>query len=220
MTQNSLCLIDEEEESGPPLRSNMAPAQWICNPAAAAPSAVTCLSCHVSWVAGSQWWQKPALMVAQPPSKAQINTWNQAANSHNNSRVSERKHFVKLTVCCLIAVLSHLHSLSQQLSWCRNRVGWAALGSLFFFCFFAVVLGRKHKKRNNSLFIHTVDKSRAHLRLNQTWQIAVQTKEKSSSLKTSERQRVQWLFWSIYSRATEKLFKGVSSWSTSCGLSL
>lgn len=45
-----------------------------------------------------------------------INTWNQATNSHNNSRVSERKHFVKQTVCSLIAVFSHSHSLSQQLS--------------------------------------------------------------------------------------------------------
>lgn len=132
MTQNSPCLIDGGEESGPPLRSNMAPSQWICNPAAAAPSAVTC---HVSSAAGSQWWQKPTLMEAEPRSKAQINTQNQAANSRDNSRVSERKHFVKLTVCCLIAVLSHLHSLSQQLSWCGDRVGWAALGSLLLLLF-------------------------------------------------------------------------------------
>lgn len=78
--------------------------------------------------------QKPKLMEAEPRSKAQINTRNQAANSHDNSRVSERKHFVKLTVCCLIAVFSHLHSLSQQLSWWRDGVGWAAPGSLLLFC--------------------------------------------------------------------------------------
>lgn len=162
MTQNSLCLIDGGEGSGPPLRSNMAPAQWICNPAAAAPSAVTC---HVSSAVGSQWWQKPALMVAQPPSKAQINTRNQAANSHNNSRVSERKHFVKLTVCRLIAVLSHLHSLSQQLPWCGER---AALGNLCCCCCycFVVVFGRVHPKRNNSSFINTGAKSSARLHLN------------------------------------------------------
>lgn len=41
--------------SGPPLRSNMAPSGWICNPAAATPSAETH---HVSSVVGSQWWQK------------------------------------------------------------------------------------------------------------------------------------------------------------------
>lgn len=164
MTQNSLCLIDGGERSGPPLRSNMAPAQWICNPAAAAPSAV---ACHVSSVEGSQWWQKPTLMVAQPSSKAQINTWNQAANSHNNSRVSERKHFVKLTVCCLIAVLSHLHSLSQQLSWCGDRAGWAALGSLLLL--FCSGFRKVHTNGNNSSFINTGVKSSGHLRLKRTW---------------------------------------------------
>lgn len=67
----------------------------------------------------TEWWRQ------EPQSGAQINTWNQAANNHDNSRVSERKHFVKQTVCCLIAVFSHLHSLSQQLSLMWR---WSGLG--------------------------------------------------------------------------------------------
>lgn len=121
--------------SGPPLRSNMAPSGWMCNPAAAAPSATTH---HVSSAVGSQWWQKakPPLMETEPPRGAQINTWNQAANGHDNSRVSERKHFVKQTVCRLIAVFSHLHSLSQQLSLMWRRSELSCSGHFFCFCYY------------------------------------------------------------------------------------
>lgn len=51
----------------------------------------------------------------EPQSVAQTNTWNQAVNSHDNSRVSGRKQ-VKQTVCCLIVVFSQLSGLSLRLS--------------------------------------------------------------------------------------------------------
>lgn len=129
----------------------MAPSGWICNPAAAAPSAVTH---HVSSVVGSQWWQKPMplLMEAEPQSRAQINTQNHAANSHDNSRVSERKHFVKQTVCCLIAVFSHLHSSSQQLSLMWRWSGLSCSGHCFVDVIFYYIktesLGKHAQKRN------------------------------------------------------------------------
>lgn len=123
--QNGLCLMDGGPGSGPPLCYNMAPSGRNRIPAAAAPSAATR---HVS-LRGSRRGvdENPTtlLMEAAPRSTTQINTRTQAANNRNNSRVSERKRFVKQTVCCLIAVFSHLHSLSQQLcvGW-----GWSTLG--------------------------------------------------------------------------------------------
>lgn len=77
---------------------------------------------------------KPPLMETEPQSEAQINTWNQAANSYDNSRVSERKHFVKQTVCCLIAVFSHLHSLSLQLSLMWRWSGLGCSGHFLLLC--------------------------------------------------------------------------------------
>lgn len=135
----------------------MAPSEWIWNPAAAAPSAA---AHHVSSAVGSQWWQKPKppLMETEPQSRAQINTWNQAANSRDNSRVSERKHFVKQTVCCLIAVFSHLHSLSQQLSLMWRWSGLGCSGQFFLvvviiFCHSIKTesLGKTHTEKRNEI---------------------------------------------------------------------
>lgn len=111
------------------------------------------------------WWgrsgdknQKPPLMEAKPQSGAQINTQNQAANSYDNSRVSERKHFVKQTVCCLIAVFSHLRSLSQQLSLMWRGSGLSCSGHCFLVIFYfikIVNLGKTHtEKRGQTSCMH------------------------------------------------------------------
>lgn len=125
-----------------------------------------------------------------------INNWNQAANGLDNSKAPERKHFVKANSVASNCCVQSYAQLITATFWYEDGNPWASCSALYHFL-------QKHEH----------------------YKVTVQAKYKKKKVKQGLKKREEspppfFFFWSRYSRATEKLFKGVSSWSTSWGRSL